>query len=35
LGEAEVRFLRPAIAKTSVCHKTTAWQGDAPLGSYR
>ena len=31
LGEAVVRFLRPALAKTSVCHTITAWQGPVRL----
>jgi regulation of enolase protein 1 (concanavalin A-like superfamily) len=35
LGEATVRFLRPALARTSVCHKVTAWEGPVLLGEYR
>lgn len=35
LGEANVRFLRPAAAKTSTCHTLTAWQARVLLGSYR
>jgi hypothetical protein len=35
LGEASVRFLRPALAKTSVCHSLTAWEGSVKLGTYR
>lgn len=34
LGEAQVRFLRPAIAKTSVCHRLTARQGLVELGGF-
>ncbi len=32
LGQAEVRFLRPRTAQTSVCHTTTAFQGEIQLG---
>jgi hypothetical protein len=35
LGEVTVRFLRPALAKTSVCHKVTVWEGPVLLGDYR
>ncbi len=35
LGETLVRFLRPALAKTSTCHRTAAWQGAVRLGEYR
>jgi hypothetical protein len=34
LGQASVRFLKPASAKTSVCHRTTAWQGGVFLGEH-
>ncbi len=34
LGEASVRFLRPAGLATSVCHRLRAWQGESLLGSY-
>jgi hypothetical protein len=34
LGRAKIRFLRPASAKTSVCHRTKAFQGDSLLGVY-
>ena len=32
IGEARVRFIMPAAAKTSVCHSTRAYQGDVFLG---
>ena len=32
LGEARVRFIHPADAETSVCHKTRAYQGGVMLG---
>jgi hypothetical protein len=35
LGQAVVRFIRPASAKTSVCHSVTIWQGSASLGTLR
>jgi hypothetical protein len=35
LGQATVRFIRPASAQTSVCHAITVWQGAAPLGTLR
>jgi hypothetical protein len=35
IGEARVRFIRPASAKTSVCHKTRVYQGDSFLGIHR
>jgi hypothetical protein len=35
LGEATVRFLRPALAKTSVCHRVRVWEGPVLLGEYR
>jgi hypothetical protein len=34
LGQAVVRFLKPASAKTSVCHRTTVWQGVVFLGEH-
>jgi hypothetical protein len=34
LGQAAVRFLKPASAKTSVCHRTTVWQGAVFLGEH-
>jgi hypothetical protein len=35
LGQAVVRFIRPAYAQTSVCHSVTMWQGPAVLGILR
>lgn len=35
LGEAVVRFLRPAVSKTSVCHTVAAWQDTTFLGDIR
>ena len=35
LGQAVVRFIRPASAKTSVCHAVTVWQGPVALGTLR
>jgi hypothetical protein len=35
LGQAAVRFIRPANAHTSVCHSVTLWQGQAVLGILR
>jgi regulation of enolase protein 1 (concanavalin A-like superfamily) len=35
LGEATVRFLRPALAKTSVCHTLSVWEGRDFLGAVR
>jgi hypothetical protein len=35
LGETSVRFLRPAVARTSVCHKLSTFQGTVYLGQYR
>jgi hypothetical protein len=35
LGQAAVRFIRPAYAQTSVCHSVTMWQGPAVLGILR
>jgi hypothetical protein len=34
LGQAQVRFVRPTSTKTSVCHRTKAYQGPAFLGLY-
>jgi regulation of enolase protein 1 (concanavalin A-like superfamily) len=34
VGRASVVFLRPATAKTSVCHRTKAYQGKVFLGVY-
>ena len=34
LGQARVRFLRPPTTKSSVCHRTQAYQGEAYLGVY-
>ncbi|MBI3879312.1 MAG: hypothetical protein HY301_04520 [Verrucomicrobia bacterium] len=34
LGQASVRLLKPKSAKTSVCHRITAWQGDMFLGEF-
>lgn len=35
LGRAAVRFIRPASARTSVCHSITVFQGDKLLGYLR
>jgi hypothetical protein len=35
LGQAVVRFIRPASCQTSVCHAVTMWQGPAALGTLR
>jgi hypothetical protein len=35
LGQAVVRFIRPASCQTSVCHAVTVWQGPAALGTLR
>jgi hypothetical protein len=35
LGQAAVRFIRPAYAHTSVCHSVTIRQGPAVLGTLR
>ena len=32
LGQARIRFVRPATAKTSVCHTTRVFQGRVLLG---
>jgi len=32
LGQAKVRFIRPATSKTSVCHTTSAWQNGVLIG---
>jgi len=32
LGRCRVRFIRPANARTSVCHSITAWQGSTVVG---
>jgi hypothetical protein len=34
LGEARVRFIRPASAQTSVCHRTKIYQGGVMIGEY-
>lgn len=34
LGEASLTFWRPASAKTSVCHRTRAWQDEVLLGEH-
>ncbi len=34
LGQARIRFIRPATAKTSVCHRTRIYQGPILLGTY-
>jgi hypothetical protein len=34
VGRAKVIFLRPASARTSVCHRTKAYQGNTLLGVY-
>jgi len=34
LGQASIRFIRPATAKTSVCHRTRIYQGPILLGTY-
>ena len=34
LGRASVRFLRPPTFKTSVCHSTSAYQGQVRVGVY-
>jgi len=35
LGQYKVRFVRPASAKTSVCHSITVYQGDSLVGTRR
>lgn len=35
IGEARVRFIRPASAETSVCHTTRVYQGNSFLGIHR
>lgn len=34
LGEGKARFLRPELAKTSVCHRIAVWQGAVLLNDY-